>query len=112
MNNINRDRGTKKWTALMLTEHTEKLREWYAEDQLIERPVFTEWDLQTIQEEIEIAYKSKRETLIKTWKDGQVLSYQGIIKELRVQQRLIILEDPFCEEYISVDEIISVNSCS
>ena len=49
-----RDRGTKKWTAIMLPAHIEELRNWMDKDHFIERPELTDWDLQSIQEEIEV----------------------------------------------------------
>jgi hypothetical protein len=64
-----RDRGNIKWTAMMLPEHIIELRNWMDKDHYEERPELSEWDLQSIQEEIEVSYKPKCETLIKTWKD-------------------------------------------
>lgn len=75
----NRDRGQKKWTSIMPTELITKLRQWHQEYDLVKRPELDEFDLQTLQEEIERALKSELETRITTWSDG-VLHYQiGIL---------------------------------
>lgn len=102
-----KDRGRIKWTAMMLPEHTEMLRDWYAEDGLTNRPELTEWDLVAIQEEIEIAYKRKCETLIKTWREGRIIEHQGTIEKIDLHNKTILLADPFGDERISIEQIIS-----
>lgn len=105
-----RDRGNIKWTAMMLPEHVAELRKWMNEDRYAKRPELNEWDLQAIQEEIERAYKRKCETLIKTWANGYILPHQGIIAEMDVLKKCIVLEDPFGFETILVEDIINVQS--
>lgn len=105
-----KDRGRIKWTAMMLPEHLVELRDWYAEDDLTDRPELTEWDLAAIQEELEIAYKRKCETLIKTWRDGRIIGNQGIIEVIDIHNKAILLADPFGDMRIQIDEIVSVQS--
>lgn len=102
-----KDRGRIKWTAMMLPEHTVELRDWYAEDDLTDRPELSEWDLAAIQEEIEIAFKRKCETLVKTWSDGKVILHQGTIENIDLHNKTILLADPFGDEQISIKKIIS-----
>lgn len=103
-----RDRGNIKWTAMMLPEHVAKLRDWMDKDRYIERPVLEDFDLQSIQEEIEVAYKRKCQTLLKTWIDGKIIPYQGTIEKIDIHSKCIILEDPFGIERIPVADVISV----
>lgn len=70
----NRDRGQKKWTSIMPTELIIKLREWKQEDNFVKRPELDEFDLQTLQEEVERALLSGLETRITTWSEG-ILHY-------------------------------------
>ncbi|MDS9471265.1 YolD-like family protein [Sporosarcina pasteurii] len=105
-----RDRGTKKWTAMMLPEHVELLRGWLAEDHYVERPAYEEWELELLQDEIQLAEASKSIVHIQTWKEGVVTSYQGKIIELNIESRQIILQDPFSIERLKVDDIIKVQS--
>lgn len=104
----NRDRGTKKWTAMMLPEHIVALRNWMDKDHYEERPELSEWDLQSIQEGIEVAYKRKCQTLIKTWKDGKIMTRGGILEEIDLRTMIVILDNPFGIERISVLDIIGV----
>ncbi|MCM3711053.1 YolD-like family protein [Sporosarcina luteola] len=105
-----KDRGRIKWTAMMLPEHLADLRDWHAEDGLTERPELTEWDLAAIQEEIEIAYKRKCETLIKTWRDNRIIENQGTIETIDLHKKAILLVEHFGEIRIQIEEIISVQA--
>ena len=82
----NRDRGRIKWTAMMLTEHVQKLKEWMDEDHYEERPSLCEFDLQAIK------------------------NHQGIIVEIDLQLMLIILKVNTNTEKISVKDIISAQN--
>ncbi len=103
-----RDRGSIKWTAMMLPEHVVELRKWMDREYYTERPDLDEFDLQGIQEEIEVAHKRKCETLVETWKDGLITPHQGIIEGLDLQTQTVLLDDPFGIERIQVSDIISV----
>ena len=106
----NRDRGRIKWTAMMLTEHVQKLREWMDEDDYEERPLLGEFDLQLIQEEIELAYKSKCQVLIKIWSDGHLEKHRGIIEGIDFQLMMIALNVSPKLERISVKDIVGVQN--
>ena len=103
-----RDRGTKKWTAMMLPEHIVELNKWIDKDHYEERPELSEWDFQSIQEEIEVAYKRKCEALVRTWKDGKVMTRGGIIEVLDLRLACIVLDNPFGPERIPMSDIIGV----
>lgn len=103
-----RDRGTKKWTAMMLTEHVERLRDWYAEDDYIERPELDEWDLEAMQMEIELAYKRQCEINVTVWKAGKVKPYIGKISELDSKLNVLSVDGPFGNEKIPLQDIVKV----
>ena len=86
-----RDRGNIKWTAMMLPEHVVELRRWMEEDNFTERPELNEWDFQLIQEELELAYKKKCETLVKTWANGLIIQHQGIVEDIDILKICIVL---------------------
>lgn len=107
----NHDRGNKKWTALMLSEHIRELRLWMDEDNYEERPELDDFTLQSIQEEIETAYKRKYQILIQTWKDGKFVTRGGAIELIDPQSKSIVLNNPFGPERIMVSEIINAQFC-
>lgn len=105
-----RDRGNIKWTAMMLPEHVVELRKWSDQDNYITRPELNEWDLQLIQEELELAYKRIGETLIKTWANGRIIQHQGIVNDIDLQGIYIMLDGLFGSEKIPVADIINIQS--
>ncbi|MBE1556913.1 YolD-like family protein [Sporosarcina limicola] len=104
-----RDRGNIKWNAMMLPEHLSELRKWGGEDDLVERPKLTEWDLQIIQEELDVALKRKSETLVRTWVNGRIIPYQGVIEGIDSSAECVMLQDPFEIERLYVSDIVSVH---
>ncbi|MGP4070662.1 YolD-like family protein [Halobacillus sp. B29] len=46
MDNRNRDRGTIKWTSLMLPEHVEMVKQVWKEDERIEKPILDEQQME------------------------------------------------------------------
>ncbi|QTD43357.1 YolD-like family protein [Sporosarcina sp. Te-1] len=105
-----KDRGNIKWTAMMLPEHIAQLRDWQAEDDKVERPDLTDWDLDAIREEIELAHKRECNAWVQTWKSGKTIKYFGTIEKIDLHNKSIILSDPFGDETIKWMDIISVQS--
>lgn len=54
-----KDRGTMKWTSLMLPEHVEMLKQLWAEEKNIEKPVLDEQMKEVIVKKVLNAYKRK-----------------------------------------------------
>lgn len=104
-----KDRGMKKWQGLMLTEHVNMLKDWRKECESVKRPELGEWELDLIQEEIEIALRSKCQTHFKMWIDGNIIERQGTIEEIDFKSRIIKVQDPFGILRIDVTVIVSVN---
>lgn len=48
MDERNRDRGTIKWTSLMLPQHVEMIKEVWKEDERIEKPILDEQQMEEI----------------------------------------------------------------
>lgn len=103
-----RDRGNIKWTALMLPEHVKAVRDWLDEDGLIERPQFDDWEFESIQMEIESAYKRQCETRVTTWRKGNEFVYYGKISGLDPLLNVISVEGPFGDEHIPFADIVKV----
>lgn len=101
-----RDRGSIKWTAMMLPEHTMQLREDVANYNKVERPQLDEYDLQTLQEEIERAIISKAETKTTTWRDGELSHIRGVIEEIML--KWLIIDGPFGSMSVSLDSVVGV----
>lgn len=103
-----RDRGSKKWVAMMLPEHVKMLRDYNEEIKKAPRPDLNEFDYEAIQEQIELAMKRNVEIQVKRWKNGEFLYNQGTIQWIDLTKRTIELEDPFRSFVLQLDEIVDV----
>ena len=105
----NQDRGNKKWTAMMLTEHVELLRQWHDEDEFTERPELDEWELTLLAEEVERAHKGKSDVKLTHWKDGKLLDDYGTIINIDRSSKIIVLDDPFGTRRYEFDDITAIS---
>jgi len=103
-----RDRGSKKWVAMMLPEHVKMLRDYNDELKQVPRPQLDEWDLEIIQDNIDLAMKRNVEIKIKRWINGMFKYNQGTIQWIDLKNRKIELEDPFSSFELPLDEIVDV----
>ena len=114
MNNNNfdlskvRDRGSKKWVAMMLPEHVQLIRQYNEDTKKIPRPNLDEFDLLAIQEQIEIAMKRNVEIKFKIWKDGEVKYSTGTICWIDLNRKIIEVEDKMHSFQLNFDEIVDV----
>lgn len=99
-----KDRGNIKWTAMMLPEHLEALRQWQAEDNFVPRPELSEWDLEEIQSVIDTALRRKCQTAVQTWKAGEIRMHTGVIEDMDIRSKQIRIDGV----WIEVGEIVSV----
>lgn len=99
------DRGTKKWTTMMLPEHKEQLKEMWEQKRNQKRPDFDEQQLQEFSEIIVHAYSERIPVLIvycrtKIYHEENVYELIGIIsginsrlKTITIQNKCIYVED-------------------
>ncbi len=105
-----KDRGNIKWTAMMLPEHVKALEKWKQRDDYTERIELNEWDLQLIQDELELAYKRQCETIVKTWANGQVTEHRGVVERIDAIKMYLILVGSTGIRKLLVSTIINVQS--
>lgn len=104
-----KDRGIIKWQGMFLTEHVEMIRAWRDEDSRVARPDLNEFDLQLIQEEVEIAMKRRCHVQIQTWKDSKFYYHEGVIEEIDFRNKVIVYNDSVKNRRVPVAEIVSIN---
>ena len=98
-----------KWQGMFLTEHVEMIRAWREEDNRVNKPDLTEFDLQLIQEELEIAMKRRCAVKIQTWKDAKFFYHEGIVEDIDFRTKVIIYNDSIKNRRIPVGEIVSIS---
>lgn len=103
-----KDRGQIKWTALMLPEHVEMIREWYEKDKWVPKPELNEFDLQLIQEEMDIALKRQCSVIIHSWKAGVIYKNRGVIQGIDARSRMLVYGDQWEKHRLPLDEVVSI----
>ena len=89
---MNKDRGTIKWTAMMLPEHVKLLREWQQEDRFVEKPQLDEAQMEQLNINLQRAYSEHRPIELKVWEETSIYRVSGIIKKINTQEQFIQLE--------------------
>ncbi|MFC4411210.1 YolD-like family protein [Chungangia koreensis] len=74
-----RDRGSKKWTAMMLPEHLRLLREWQDEDAIPDRKEPDEQQLEEWEFLLSEAMEWNKEVAIRYWKNGNPQEVKGYV---------------------------------
>ena len=89
---MNKDRGTIKWTSLMLPEHIQCLRAW--EQELHDTPPKekAEWELEVLHQTIQQAYELKMPITFTLYKQGTWQTTTGVITTIDVNKKHLLLE--------------------
>ncbi|WP_341963503.1 YolD-like family protein (plasmid) [Planococcus maritimus] len=102
------DRGLIKWQGMLLTEHVRLIKAFYEEQDQVPKPELTEYDLQAIQEEVEIAMSRRCEVQLKTWKNGAFLTHTGVIQEIDLRNGQLIYEDESGRQRLPVKSLVGI----
>lgn len=105
MMNVN-ERGTKKWTSLMLPEHVKMLKDMWQEDDLKEKPI--------IDEQLQVEFGVKLRLASKDDLTVEITYYAN--QNYHIEKGKLIFLDPISRqlrfvsnnEYICLDDIIEV----
>lgn len=109
MDNRNRDRGTIKWTAMMLPEHVKLLREWQAEDNYVSEPNLDEYDFEELPHQIQTAVQTHSLISIHYWQDGKAFTTEGTIKELPINTHYLTVLSPQGNKKIYIPYIMKLH---
>ena len=90
---MNKDRGTIKWTSLMLPEHIQRLRAW--ENELNDTPPKekADWELEALHQTIQQAYELKMPITFTLYKQGTWQTTTGVITTIDVNKKHLLLEN-------------------
>ena|SRR5690625_3637872 len=103
-----KDRGTIKWTSLMLPEHVQLLKEMWQEDQKIDQPNLDSQALELMNEELMIAYVQKQTVTLTYYDNGQQQSVYGTIVKLDQLNQAITLQSAKNRHTVLFDALISL----
>ncbi len=85
-----KDRGTIKWTAMMLPEHVQKIKQWRREAYAEAPRTLSEWELEDLQQTINQAFKQHKIVTISTWQEAKYVQWTGTITALDESQQLVL----------------------
>ncbi|CEG21743.1 YolD-like protein [Planococcus massiliensis] len=104
-----KDRGGIKWTAMMLPEHVQMLRDWQKEDPFNKKPDLDAFDLEAIYEEIHLAVVRQCAIEIRLWR-SQSQVFTGTIAAIDLNAKFLFLDIGLQSEKISFAEIIGAKT--
>ena len=87
------DRGSIKWTSLMLPEHVELLKRVWNEDAKVVKPSLDEQELEVLNNRILEAYHQKQSIQIVYYQDNHMLELRGMVKKLDLLNQVVLVRD-------------------
>ncbi|MFZ3578757.1 YolD-like family protein [Virgibacillus sp. DJP39] len=87
------DRGTKKWTAMMLPEHIELLKKMWDEDDHKEKPILDEQQIEELDAKLQCALSNNLSVEIKYYDEPHYCMAKGKLLKINANSGLIRLED-------------------
>ena len=89
---MNKDRGTIKWTSLMLPEHVQRLRAWENERQDTPPKEKADWELEALHETIQRAYELNMPITFTLYQQNTWQTIIGFITTIDVLKKHLLLE--------------------
>ncbi|HSP21621.1 MAG TPA: YolD-like family protein [Planococcus sp. (in: firmicutes)] len=100
-----KDRGTIKWTAMMLPEHIQMLRDWQSQERSDKRPCLDEFDLEALYEEIHLAYQRRCLVEIRVWQ-SEAKAFRGVVTAIDLRIKILSLDSGGNVWKLPFDDII------
>jgi|SRR5690625_3416629 len=101
-----KDRGTIKWTSLMLPEHVQMLKELWAEDDYQVRPVLDDQLLDEINRQMNYAVQKNKNVRLMVHLNGQQQMFVGKIQQRLNEQSIILQLSDGRKKKINIDTIV------
>ncbi|WP_244854921.1 YolD-like family protein [Lysinibacillus parviboronicapiens] len=99
------DRGTMKWTAMMLPEHLVQIKEWKQEQFYEKKRDLVEWELEELQRTIQRVTVMKKLVTLTLWDNNQLHDETGLITGTDINKKELLLETETAIKRITFDKI-------
>ena len=99
-----KDRGNKKWTAMMLIEHRDRLKELKEHEDDKEKPILDDQEKEVINTKLQQAIHNNLSVTIKYYEDKRFKTITGTIKKTDVNQGVIFISD----KKIKVENLLGI----
>lgn len=107
-----KDRGTIKWTSLMLPEHVQLLKNMWEEDEMKKCPLIDNQTLEIMDEQLTHAYVHEQIVRLKFHHNGYHQSICGKIITLDSDRQTVVLKSHIDQRTISCRDVISIEETS
>jgi len=110
MDNQNKDRGTIKWTSLMLPEHVQMVKKIWKEEEKVQKPVLDEQELEEINFVLHRALHDNLTLDIQYFDDGFLETVRAKLTYINGYEKKISLIEWKSKDKVKLvfDQIISV----
>jgi hypothetical protein len=104
-----KDRGNKKWTAMMLIEHRKRLKELKESEKDRKKPVLDDQEKEEINYKLQQAFQQKLQIEVKYHEDKRFKTASGIIKKVKSNRKEIIISEKGGEQQkISLNNLLDL----
>ncbi|MEY9976604.1 YolD-like family protein [Lysinibacillus sp. RC79] len=102
---MNKDRGSMKWTAMMLPEHLVEIRKWKEEQFHEKKRDLTEWELEEIEQTIQRAFKLRKLVTLTLWQNNNLHDKTGLITGTDPYKKELLLDADISVKRIAFNDI-------
>ncbi|SDJ35981.1 YolD-like protein [Halanaerobium congolense] len=88
-----KDRGNKKWTAMMLIEHRKRLKELKESEKDREKPILDEQEKAAINSKLQQAVQMKLPVEIKYYEDKRFKTVSGVVRKVNLNRKKVIISE-------------------
>ena len=99
-----KDRGNKKWTAMMLIEHRKKLKELKEHEDDRKKPILDDQEKAVINSRLHQALERNLKVKIKYYRDKRFKTISGRIKRVDMNRKEVVISD----EVIDVEDLLEL----
>jgi hypothetical protein len=104
-----KDRGNKKWTAMMLIEHRKRLKELKESEKDREKPILDEQEKAAINFKLQQALQKKLPVEIIYYADKRFKTASGVIKKVNSNQKEVIISKKIdAQQKISINNLLDL----
>jgi len=102
---MNKDRGSMKWTAMMLPEHLVEIRKWKEEQFYDKKRELTECELEEIEQTIQRAFKLRKLVTLTLWQNHNLHDKTGLVTGMDPYKKELLLDADISVKRIAFNDI-------
>ncbi|PTV95034.1 YolD-like protein [Halanaerobium saccharolyticum] len=104
-----KDRGNKKWTAMMLIEHRKRLKELKESEKDRKKPILDDQEKEEINYKLQQAVQHNLAVEIKYYENKRFKTSSGVIKKVDSNRKEVIISEEVGEQHkISLNNLLDL----